>query len=261
MKKMETIAIKSGKGGCDKTTATINIAAADAQLFNQKVLVIDTDGRGHTTSMFKTDDTYRYQIGDVLMGRVKAADAILPTKWSNIDFIGCGEEIKDDLKELEKKIFMDPMHRLGKILDEIDALRIYDRCYIDCNQDPDLMAVNIMLYADRILIPARSDDYSLDGLSKMLEWMSQVEGVRETPLQYNVMITDKERNKESDDSITKIHTLSQDHLCRTFIRHQAKVVQHSSKDTVKIPFVLEKKLAGVAEDYIELVKELFGYDK
>ena len=261
MKTMETIAIKSGKGGCDKTTATINIASADAQRFNQKVLVIDTDGRGHTTSMFKTDDAYRYQIGDVLMGRVNVTDAILPTKWGNIDFIGCGEEIKDDLKELEKKIFMDPMHRLGKILDEIAALGKYDRCYIDCNQDPDLMAVNVMLHADRIFIPARSDTYSLDGVLKMLEWMSQVEGVREKPLQYMVMITDKERNRESDESIEKMRAFVGDHLCHTFIRHQAKVVQHSCKDTVKLPFVLEKKLAGVAEDYIELVKELFGYDK
>ncbi len=259
MKKMEVIAIKSGKGGCDKTTATINIASADAQLFGKKVLVIDTDGRGHTTSMF-ADDT-QYQIGDVLLGKVSVSEAIQKTKWSNIDVIGCGEEIKDDLKELEKRIFMDPMHRLGKILDEIDALGIYDRCYIDCNQDPDLMAVNVMLCADRILIPSRSDDYSMDGVMKMLEWMSQVVDAREDTLQYNVMITDKERNKESDDSIAKITALAKDHMCRTFIRHQAKVVQHSGKETVKIPFVLEKRLAGVALDYIELVKELFDYGK
>lgn len=261
MKKMEIIAVKSGKGGCDKTTATINIASADAQLFGKKVLVIDTDGRGHTTSMFTGSDDVLYQIGDVLLGKVKPTDAIFKTKWSNIDCIGCGEEIKDDLKALEKEIFMDPMHRLGKILEEISDLEWYDRCYIDCNQDPDLMAVNVLLIADRILIPARSDDYSLDGVNKMLEWMSQVEGSREKPLNYNVMITDKERNKESDESVLKIKDMVQDHLCTTYIRHQAKVVQHSSKQHVKVPFVLEKRLANIAEDYISLVKELFDYGK
>lgn len=259
MKKMEIIAVKSGKGGCGKTTATINIAAADAQIFDKKVLVIDTDGRGHTTSMFSETDDF-YQIGDVLLGRVKAADAIMPTKWSNIDCIGCGEEVKDDLKALEKEIFMDPMHRLGKILEEIDALNKYDRCYIDCNQDPDLMAVNILLIADRILIPARSDDYSLEGVAKMCEWMSQVEGSRQAPLEYNAMITDKERNRESDESVAKIEALVGDHLCNTYIRHQSKVVQHSSKAHIKIPFVLEKRRAPIADDYIALVKELFSYE-
>lgn len=258
--KMEIIAVKSGKGGCGKTTATINIAAADAQLFDHKVLVIDTDGRGHTTSMFSEMDDF-YQIGDVLLGRVKAIDAITSTKWSNIDYIGCSEEIKDDLKTLEKKIFMDPMHRLGKVLEEIDALNKFDRCYIDCNQDPDLMAVNILMIADRVLIPARSDDYSLEGVAKMLEWMSQVEGSREVPLNYNVMITDKERNRESDESVLKIASLVGDHLCSNYIRHQSKIVQRSSKAYIKVPFVLEKRRAPVAEDYITLVKELFSYER
>ena len=258
MKTMEVIAIKSGKGGCDKTTATINLAAADAQLFGKNVLVIDTDGRGHNTSLYAKD--CRYQIGDVLLGRVSVSEAIVPTKWDHIDCIGCGEEIKDDLKELEKKIFMDPMHRLDKILGEIRSIGKYDRCYIDCSQDPDLMAVNIMLHADRILIPARSDDYSLDGVQKMLEWISQVSDARTQPISYSVMITDKERNKESDDSIAKIEELVKGCLCRTMVRHQAKIVLHSSKESVKIPFVLEKKLAGVALDYIELTKELFHYE-
>lgn len=261
MKKIEIIAVKSGKGGCDKTTATINIASADAEIYGQKVLVIDTDGRGHTTSMFSDNADDLYQIGDILLDKVKPADAIFKTKWSNIDCIGCGEEIKDDLKALEKEIFMDPMHRLGKILEEISAMERYDRCYIDCNQDPDLMAVNILLIADRVLIPARSDDYSLDGVAKMLEWMSQIKGSREKLLNYNVMITDKERNKESDESVSKIRDLVGDHLCETYIRHQAKVVQHSSKQHVKVPFVLERRLAGIAEDYIALVKELFDYEK
>lgn len=259
MKKMKIIAIKSGKGGCDKTTATINIAAADAELFDKKVLVIDTDGRGHTTSMFCNEE-YKYQIGDLLLGRASINDAIHSTKWKNIDCICCGEEINNDLKELEKNIFMDPMHRLAKILDEISSLGVYDRCYIDCNQDPDLMAVNIMLITDLMLIPARSDDYSFEGITKMYEWMNQVMSSRLSPMEYKIMVTDKERNKESDDSVTKIKEFYGDHFCNTMIRHQAKPVQRSYKPNIKKPFVLEQKLAGVAEDYIELVKEIHDYD-
>lgn len=258
MKKMEIIAVKSGKGGCDKTTATINLAAADAVLFNKKVLIIDTDGRGHTTSMFCDD--IKYQVGDVLLGRAAAEEAIVHTKWENIDCIGCGEEINADMKELEKNIFMDPMHRFGKVLQEISKTGIYDRCYIDCNQDPDLMAVNILLIADRILIPARSDDYSLEGIHKMLEWIQQVSSSRESKLQYQVMITDKERNVESDDSVNKMKQLLGDRLCESIIRHQAKAVQHSYKPEIRTPFVLANKRAGVADDYICLVKELYQYE-
>lgn len=258
MKKMEIIAVKSGKGGCDKTTATINLAAADAVLFNQKVLIIDTDGRGHTTSMFC--DNMNYHIGDVLLNRITAEAAIVHTKWENIDCIGCGEEIKNDMKELENNIFMDPMHRFGKVLNEIAGLGIYDRCYIDCNQDPDLMAVNILLVADRILIPARSDDYSLEGIYKMLEWIQQVSSARESAPMYQVMITDKERNNDSDDSVNKMKQLLGDRLCNSIVRHQAKAVQHSYKSDVRMPFVLAAKRSGVADDYIRLVKEIYQYD-
>lgn len=258
MKKLEVIAIKSGKGGCDKTTATINIASVDAIYHHKKVLVIDTDGRGHTTAMF-AKDPIKKQVGDLLLAKAKLNECIYHTKWDQIDIIGCGEEIKDDMKELEKNIFLDPMHRLAKILEDIESLDCYDRCYIDCSQDPDLMAVNILLCADRILIPARSDDYSKEGVEKMLEWISQVAISRSTSLPYNVMITDKERNKESDESVGDIQDLVGDHLCKTMIRHQAKPVQHSYKAHVRKPFVLENRLSGVAQDYIALVKELFGY--
>ena len=257
-KRMEIVAVKSGKGGCDKTTATINIAAADAVLFGKKILIIDTDGRAHTTSMFC--DSLKHQIGDVLLDRVNALEAIEHTRWKNIDCIGCGEEINDDVKELEKNIFMDPMHRFGKVLNKISEMGVYDRCYIDCNQDPDLVAVNILLSADRVLIPARSDDYSLEGVHKMMDWIHQVSPARDNEIKTQVMITDKERNLESDDSVRKIKLLFGDHVCKTFVRHQAKVVQHSYKPAIRTPFVLAKKPSGVANDYIQLVKEIYEYE-
>lgn len=258
--KMAIIAIKNGKGGCGKTTATISIASILATTYQKRILVIDTDGRGQTTNMFATAEIDK-QIGDVLLNRVNLKECIYPTRFTNIDLIGCGEEIKDDLKELEKNIFMDPMHRLGLILNDPSIYSEYDYCLIDCSQDADLMAVNIMLCADRIFIPARSDDYSKDGIMKMLSWIDQTSPARETPLDFKVFISDRERNKENTETILELQSLLQNRLCETTIRHQAKPVQYSIKTDIRMPFVLAKKQTGVAEDYQLLVKELFANEK
>lgn len=254
---MKIYAMKNGKGGCDKTTATINIATVVAEYYKEKILVIDSDGRGLTTKMFLKGQPYEKPLGSVLYGECNIQDAIIHTPYPNIDLIPCGEEIESYMKDLEKKVFMSPMTRLSTILKEVKELQAYTKCFIDCSQNADLMAVNTLLAADEILVPARSDESSKDGVVKILEWIEQANTGRADPLTYRVMITDRERNKEGDVAIEKIHALVGDQLCKTTIRHQAKPVLRSYNEKVLKPFVLEPRLSNIALDYIELVKELF----
>lgn len=254
---MKIYALKNGKGGCDKTTATINIVGIIAEQYNEKILVIDSDGRGLTTKMFLKGEPYKDSLGSLLYGECTIAEAIVTTPYPNIDLIPCGEEIESYMKDIEKKVFMSPMTRLSSILNEIKASKMYSKCFIDCSQNADLMAVNTLLAADEILIPARSDESSKDGVIKMIEWIEQANMGRATPLSYRVMITDREKNKEGDAAIEKIKALVGNQLCKTTIRHQAKPVLHSYNEHVLKPFVLERKLSNIAQDYIALVKELF----
>lgn len=258
---MKVYVIKNGKGGCDKTTATINLSALMAEVFHEKVLVIDTDARGRCTEMFCKGNEFDYQIGDAMLNTVNVKDTILKTDYPNLDIIPCGEEVEICMKELEKKIFMSPMNRLSIIVDEINKLNVYDRCFIDCSQNADLMAVNTFMCADEVLIPARSDESSKDGIYKMMEWIDQVNSTREKKLKFRVMITDRENNKESTLTIGEIQDLVGERLCKTIIRHQAKPVARSIRKEVLKPFVLEKKLSKVALDYIDLAKELFEYEE
>ena len=167
----KVIALANQKGGVGKTTTTINLASNLARR-GEKVLVIDLDPQGNTTSGLGVDknglenSTYELLVDEYLV-----SDCVIELKFENskgkrrlnlipskVDLAGAEIEIADfDSKEYLLK-------------DRISGVREdYDYILIDCPPSLSLLTVNALTTADSVLIPVQCEYYALEGLAQLLE--------------------------------------------------------------------------------------------
>ena len=82
------ITIVNQKGGVGKTTTTTNLTAS-LSFLRKRVLIIDTDTQGNTTSGLGFDkNELEFTIYEVMTKHCNIRDAILHTELENLDLIG-----------------------------------------------------------------------------------------------------------------------------------------------------------------------------
>lgn len=164
------IAVSNQKGGVGKTTTAINLSACLAEK-GQRVLVIDIDPQGNTTSGFgidkyNTENTvYELMVGECLLEECMIENiyeklSIIP---SNVNLAGAEIELIDiDEKEyiLKKEI--------DKVKDKFDYV------IIDCPPSLNILTVNAMTTANTILVPIQCEYYALEGLSQLIHTINLV---------------------------------------------------------------------------------------
>lgn len=182
----EVMAIINQKGGVGKTTTAINLSAALGE-GNKKVLVIDFDPQGNTTSGFGIDkDQISADIYDCVMDGTPLADIIQPTSEptvfvapATISLAGAEIELVNaDNRERRLKDLLKPVR------DEFDYV------FIDCPPSLGLLTVDALVAADSLLIPIQCEFYALEGLTKLLESMRMVKGKMNPKLEiFGVLMT------------------------------------------------------------------------
>ena len=81
------IAIANQKGGVGKTTTTINLSSCLAEL-GQKVLVVDTDPQGNTTSGLGIDkEAAELTVYQLMIGECQVRDCLVHTDFERLDVI------------------------------------------------------------------------------------------------------------------------------------------------------------------------------
>ena len=82
-----TIAIANQKGGVGKSTTAINLSSCLGEM-GQKVLTIDMDPQGNTTSgMGVEKNEVENTIYELLLGESKLEDCIIPLNFDNLSLI------------------------------------------------------------------------------------------------------------------------------------------------------------------------------
>ena len=164
------IAIANQKGGVGKTTTAINLSACLAEK-GQRVLVIDIDPQGNTTSgLGIAKDNVDNTIYEVMLQEIDISDAICKDIFENLDIIPsnvnlAGAEI--DLIDIENREYI--------LKNAINTVRNnYDYVILDCPPSLSMLTVNAMTAADTVLVPIQCEYYALEGLTQLIHTINLV---------------------------------------------------------------------------------------
>ncbi len=167
------VAIANQKGGVGKTTTTINLGAALAEM-GCKVLIVDLDPQGNaSTGLGIENDAREYTTYDLLLEEIALNEVIQPTQHANLSIVPATVDLSSADMELvsnEKRSFL--LH---------DALRQpamdpfgFEFILIDCPPSLNLLTINAMVAAHSVLIPLQSEFFALEGLSQLMLTIREV---------------------------------------------------------------------------------------
>lgn len=164
------IAIANQKGGVGKTTTSINLSASLAAK-GKKVLVIDTDPQGNTTSGFGIDkNDLDNTIYELILGECSIRDCIISDVIQNVSVVPSNVNLaaaEIELIGVDKKEFI--------LKNEVDYVEEdYDFIIIDCPPSLNMLTINSMTTADSVLVPIQCEYYALEGLSQLIHTVNLV---------------------------------------------------------------------------------------
>jgi chromosome partitioning protein len=249
----KTISICNQKGGTGKTTTAINLAVY-LSLNDKKVLLIDSDPQGNSTSGFGIDkNNVQKSLYQILIDQIPVVEAILKTDIenlmvlpSNIDLIGSEVELVDQVdRENRLKVALD------KVKDDFDYI------VIDCPPSLGFLTLNALVSSDSVLIPVQCEYYALEGLGQLTNTINlirekmnpilKIEGVLLTMADFRTNLT--------SEVIKETRNFFQDRVFETIIPRSIKLSE--APGFGKSIFQYDKNSIG-AQKYQSLAKEILN---
>jgi chromosome partitioning protein len=247
------LAISNQKGGVGKTTTTINLSAALA-LAGQRVLVIDLDPQGNTSSGLgypRTDVTMG--IYDALLEFRDIDSVRMPTGLDRLEVVPANRELVGAEIELVDEEGRE--RRLRKVLDPIRER--YDFIVVDCPPSLGLLTVNALTAAEAVLIPLQAEYYAMEGLGDLLRTIAAVKKQLNPDLRRQgiVLTMSDARNNLCREVERQTRDLFGDEVFRTVIPRNVRLGEAPSYGKAIVEY--DPKSAG-AKSYISLAEELLA---
>ena len=168
------ISVVNQKGGVGKTTTTINLGAALAEL-GRRVLLIDFDSQASmTTGLGIKPSQLKEQYGSIwyLLNDPQSGiqNFILKSNVPGLDFVRGHEDLAAAEAAFVTEIAKE--HKLRKILAPV--LDQYDDILIDCSPSLGTLTINALTASNGVLIPMECEYFEVLGLSLVKKTIEKI---------------------------------------------------------------------------------------
>ena len=160
------IAMCNQKGGVGKTTTTINLGAALAEL-GRRVLLVDFDPQGSlSVGLGVNPHTLEHSIYNLLLSRDTPIDDVIDrTGVENLDILPSNIDLSAAEVQLVSEVARE--QTLLRVLDGVKAR--YDVILIDCAPSLGLLTINALTAADKVIMPLECEFFALRGIALLTD--------------------------------------------------------------------------------------------
>ncbi len=247
------VALANQKGGVGKTTTTVSLGAAAAEL-GHRVLVVDLDPQGNaSTGLGINPRSLEASMYDVLLHDVPIDDAIeaasvrnLFVAPANLDLAGAEIELVPAFsREMRLK------NAIASVSDD------YDLVLIDCPPSLGLLTVNAFAAASEVMVPVQCEYYALEGLGQLLRNVDLVQRNLNSALRLSaiVLVMYDARTNLAQQVSSEVREHFGSVVCRTVI---PRTVRLSEAPSFGQPITVFDPTSRGAVAYRDLAKEFAG---
>lgn len=248
------IAVFNQKGGVGKTTTNVNLSACLADL-GKKILVIDIDPQGNTTSGFGIDKgNISLSIYDVLINGEDIDSAIISANIENLDIVPSNTELAGAEIELTENI-----NRELTLKKSVESIKErYDFVFIDCPPSLGLLTINALVASDSVVIPIQCEYYALEGVSQLMNTIKLVKSSLNPDLEIEGVVLSMfdGRTNLSIQVVDEVKKFFKGKVYTSIIPRNVRLAEAPSYG---LPIIKYDSKSKGAEAYMELANEFLDY--
>jgi chromosome partitioning protein len=255
------ISVINQKGGVGKTTTVINLAAG-LTMRGKKILVIDLDPQGNSTTGLGISNIENSEmtIYGVLNGNKKISEVVQSTKFDNLNLVTSNV----DLSGLEVETAGDS-RRAFKLKDELasilnDSGASYDYILIDCPPSLSLLTIMALVASDELVVPLQTEFFALEGLTQLMKTIERIKSNLNSSLNIRgILLTmyDK-RNKLSGEVEQEARNYFKEKVYQTVVPRNVRLSEAPSHG---VPVLLYDKTCPGSKSYFSFTDEFLDQDK
>lgn len=250
-----TIAMSNEKGGVAKTTSTLSLGAALAEL-NYRVLLVDLDPQANLSLALGLEaEESSVSSANVLIENAGIKTAIRKSEIPNLDIVPSSFRIENAEQFLPMRT-----HYLITLRDalEVDSLP-YDYILLDCPPALGAITLNALAAADLLIIPTQAEYFSAYALRNMMGIIRRIRQEVNPGLAYRILVTLLDRRNRTHRNIfEQLQATFGQGVFTTVIEIDTKLRE---SPIAGVPITFYKPNSRGSQQYRVLAQELIEYAK
>ena len=194
------IAVSNEKGGVAKTTTTLSLGAALAEL-DRQVLLIDLDPQANLSLALGVElGPNELSSSNVLIESAPLLSAARSTEIHNIRLVPCNSKVEAAEQYLPMRTgYISTLRRSMHAAGPLE----FDYILIDCPPALGAITLNALSAADLLIIPTQAEYFSAYALRNMMNMIRRVRQETNPALAYRILVTMFDRRNRTHRNISE----------------------------------------------------------